>query len=429
MPPGLVVSAPASGQGKTTVTLAVLRALARRGVDVRPFKAGPDYIDPAFLAAAAGVPCPNLDPWAMRPATLRGVAAGGAAGGGLVVVEGATGLFDGAADGTGSTADLAAGLGLPVVLVVDARGIGTSVAALVDGFRRFRADVDVLAVVLNWVGSARHEGLLRRALAGVEVLGCVPRDAALDLPSRHLGLVQAGEHEGLEAFLERAAALVEGCVDLGRLAALARPLRLGGEAGTTTSLPSPGQRVAVARDEAFAFAYPAVLDGWRREGAEVVPFSPLADEAPDGAADAVYLPGGYPELHAGRLAGSGRFLAGLREAAGRGAFVYGECGGYMVLGRALVDRAGRSHAMAGLLPVETSFAAPRLHLGYREIRAVADTPLGERFRGHEFHYAREVAREGPALFEAWGADGEALGAQGCVAGRVAGSFLHLVDRW
>lgn len=426
---GLVIAAPSSGQGKTTATLAILRALARRGVDVRPFKAGPDYIDPRFLAAAAGREARNLDPWGMRAATLRGQLAT-AAGADLALVEGATGLFDGALDGTGSTADLAAMFGLPVVLVVDARGMGASAAALVDGFRRHRGDVDVAAVLLNRVGSARHEGLLRRALGGVEVVGCLPRDDGLVVPSRHLGLVQAAEHPGLEVFLERAADLADAGVDLARLTALARPARLDGDVGDTP-LPPLGQRIAVARDEAFAFAYPAVLEGWRQAGAEVVPFSPLGDEGPDVGADAVYLPGGYPELHAGRLAGNGRFLAGLRAAAGRGAFIYGECGGYMALGERLVDREGCSHAMAGLLPVVTSFAEPRRHLGYREIVAAAGTRLGEagaRFRGHEFHYASELERQGAALFGAWGADGERLGERGCVVGSVAGSFLHLVDR-
>jgi cobyrinic acid a,c-diamide synthase len=221
-------------------------------------------------------------------------------------------------------------------------------------------------------------------------------------------------------------------VDLDRLLTLASSARLGGGEDTATPPLLPlGQRIAVARDEAFAFAYPAVLEGWRRAGAEVAPFSPLGDEGPDAAADAVFLPGGYPELHAGRLAGNGRFLAGLRAAAGRGAFVYGECGGYMTLGERLVDREGRAHAMAGLLPAATSFEVPRRHLGYREMTVSTDTPLGTtgtRFRGHEFHYASEVGRRGTALFEACGADGETLGAQGCVAGTVAGSFLHLVDR-
>ena len=396
---------------------------------VRPFKVGPDYIDPAFLAAASGAPALNLDPWAMRPETLAGLVAT-AAGAELVLVEGVTGLFDGAADGSGSTADLAAMLGLPVLLVVDARGMGASVAALVDGFRRHRADVDVAAVVLNRVGSARHERILRAALGDIPVLGCLPREADLELPSRHLGLVQATEHPALETFLERAAALAESCLDLDLLARLARPLALRPGAAPDL-LPPLGQRIAVARDEAFAFAYPALLASWRRAGAELLPFSPLADEAPDAAADAVYLPGGYPELHAARLAGNARFLAGLRAAAARGAAVYGECGGYMVLGERLTDREGRTWPMAGLLPVATSFAEPRLHLGYRDVALLGASPLGvagARFRGHEFHYARETERRGPALLEARTADGERRGPQGCIAGRVAGSFVHLIDR-
>ncbi|MBM3561000.1 MAG: cobyrinic acid a,c-diamide synthase, partial [Alphaproteobacteria bacterium] len=194
----------------------------------------------------------------------------------------------------------------------------------------------------------------------------------------------------------------------------------------------PGQRIAVARDIAFAFAYPALLDAWRRAGAEVLPFSPLEGEAPDTAADAVFLPGGYPELHAGRLAAAAGFLAGLRAAAGCGAVVYGECGGYMVLGRGLVDADGVRHEMAGLLALETSFAARRLSLGYRQARLMADGPLGRAgtaFRGHEFHYAT-VTAEGPgeALFALADAAGRQRGNAGLVAGRVAGSFVHLIDR-
>ncbi|MCH8808664.1 MAG: hypothetical protein IH993_02345 [Proteobacteria bacterium] len=197
-------------------------------------------------------------------------------------------------------------------------------------------------------------------------------------------------------------------------------------------LPPLGQRIAVARDTAFAFAYPFVLDGWRAAGAEITTFSPLDDEAPDPAADAVYLPGGYPELHAGRLAANSRFLEGLRGAAGRGAAIYGECGGYMVLGRGLVDAEGRRHALAGLLPVETSFVQPKMTLGYREAELVADGPLGPagaRYRGHEFHFASPLGTQGAApLFRCRDALGAARGDPGGRIGTVMGSFLHLVDR-
>ncbi|HZB90885.1 MAG TPA: cobyrinate a,c-diamide synthase, partial [Stellaceae bacterium] len=298
-----------------------------------------------------------------------------------------------------------------------------------------RPEVPVAGVIFNRVGGPRHaatlENSVRTALPGLAILGHVPRHADLALPERHLGLVQAAEHADLDGFLDRAATLVGNAVDLGRLAALARRSSL---AALPAALPlSPlGQRIAVASDVAFAFAYPAMLEAWRSAGAEVIRFSPLAGEAPRPDTDAVFLPGGYPELHAGRIAANRPFLAGLTEAAQRGATLYGECGGYMVLGRGLADAAGARHAMAGLLPLETSFAERRRQLGYREARLAAEGPLGAAgtlYRGHEYHYATITAEdEGAPLFAAFDADGGALGAAGRIKGRVMGSFLHLVDR-
>ena len=433
---GLIIAAPASGSGKTVVTLAILRALARGGIRVHSFKVGPDYIDPAFHAAATGRPCFNLDPWAMRPATIAQLLDRLCADAELVVGEGVMGLFDGASDGTGSTADLAAMTGWPVILVVDVRGQAASAAALLRGFASHRADVAVAGVIFNRVGGEAHADTLRRAVAplGLPVLGCLPRVEQLTLPERHLGLVQAGERAGLPEFLEAAADVAERCLDLGRLRSLARAARAGGAIETDHSgggLPPLGQRIAVARDIAFAFAYPALLDQWRDAGAELSFFSPLADEAPSADADAIYLPGGYPELHAGRLAGNGHFMRALRAAAGRGAIIFGECGGYMVLGAGLVDPNGESHAMAALLPLQTSFAQRRLHLGYRRARLAMDCALGARgaaFRGHEFHYAViEDEGRGDALFLCNDARGRALGGSGRWAGTVFGSFLHLID--
>ncbi|MFO1069974.1 MAG: cobyrinate a,c-diamide synthase [Geminicoccaceae bacterium] len=432
--PAILIAAPASGSGKTTTTLAVLRALRRRGLRVGSFKVGPDYIDPEFHARATGRPCHNLDSWAMRFGTLAALLDAAGRDADIVVGEGVMGLFDGAPDGSGSTADIAALLGLPVVLVLDVRAMGASVAALADGFVRFREDVDVTALILNRVGSEAHDRALREALdarLSTPVLGAFPQLGGLALPSRHLGLVLAQEHGDLEAFLDGAAAAAEGALDLDRLVRLARPPSVATLHAEAVPVPPPGQRIALARDAAFAFAYAATLQGWRRRGAELVPFSPLADEAPDAAADAVVLPGGYPELHAGRLAGSGRFLAGLRAAAARGAFVYGECGGYMVLGEALVDAQSLRHPMAGLLPVVTSFAERRRHLGYRRIELLDGCPLGEAgtgFRGHEFHYACEIANHGVPFLRAADVRGHELGPVGCRAGSVAGSFLHLIDR-
>lgn len=432
--PGIIVAAPASGAGKTTLTLGIMTALHRRGLKVGSFKVGPDYIDPAFHTMVTGRPAYNIDPWAMRFETLAGLLEESGRGCDILVGEGVMGLFDGAADGSGSTADVAALFGVPVVLTVDVTGMGASVAALIDGFRRHREDVDILGVILNRIASPAHLELLSRACfehVSTPVIGSIPRDATLSLPSRHLGLVQAAEHPDLASFLDAAADLVEARLDLDRIQRLARPPSVSLLGPDTRPLPALGQRIAVAHDRAFAFTYAAVLEGWRRQGAELLPFSPLADEAPDVSADSVYLPGGYPELHPAALAGNDRFLAGLRAAAERAAFIYGECGGYMVLGRSLIDRQGKSHPMAGLLPVVTSFAEPKLHLGYRQIELISPCPLGRLgagYRGHEFHYAREHERSGTALFHARCARGQDLGEQGCRSGSVMGSFLHLIDR-
>jgi cobyrinic acid a,c-diamide synthase len=434
MPPGLILAAPESGGGKTVVALALIGALRRRGLRVGAAKSGPDYIDTAFLAAASGCACRNLDAWAMRPATIAAALAALACD--LVLCEGAMGLFDGiGASGEGSTAALARLVGWPIVLVVDAAGMGASVAALVAGFARHRPETRLAGLILNRVGSDRHRDLLAVALAAelpeLPLLGALPRAAELVLPSRHLGLVQASEHDALPSLLDRAAALAERHIDVARLAALARPSALAAAEGQAP-LPPLGQRIAVARDAGFAFAYPATLEGWRSKGAALSFFSPLADEAPDDAADAVFLPGGYPELHAGRLAAARRFRAGLAAAAQRGAVIYGECGGYMVLGRGLVDAHGARHAMAGLLPLETSFSQRRLHLGYRAARLAAPGPLGPkgaRYRGHEFHYATiSEEQAGARLFDLADGEGAALAPGGARIGTVMGSFVHLVDR-
>jgi len=432
---GLIIAAPGSDSGKTVVTLGLLRHLARSGVAVASAKAGPDYIDPAFHAAATGRPCFNLDPWAMRPGTRAAAVARASDGADLVVCEGVMGLFDGATVYEGSTADIAAKGGWPVVLVIDVRAQAASAAAVLRGFAGHRASVAIDGVIYNRVGSAQHADVLREAslaaLPNIPVLGCLPRTDGLELPERHLGLVQAVEHPALETFLDRAADLIDAHIDIATLRGLARPWE-GANAAVSPPLAPLGRRIAVAEDAAFAFRYPLTTEGWRDAGAEIMPFSPLADEAPAADADAVYLPGGYPELYAGRLAANARFLTGLRDAAGRGAAVFGECGGYMVLGQGLVDADGTRHAMAGLLDVETSFAERGLHLGYRRATLSVDGPLGAagfRYCGHEFHYARVIA-EGPGqpLFTCANAAGEDMGATGLVAGSVMGSFIHLIDR-
>jgi len=442
--PGLIIAAPASNGGKTVLTLALLRHLRDLG-DKTPvaFKTGPDYIDPAFHSAATGDPCWNLDPWAMRPETLAAlIATRGGDEYGLAICEGVMGLFDGAATGragemAGSTADLAALTGWPIIFVVDVGGQGASAAALVRGFATHRPDITLAGVVFNRVGGPRHEEILRlamtKALPDIPVLGALPTDPRLTLPSRHLGLVQAREHPDLEAFLNQAAAWLSKHMDIDALIEMARPARLvPGPDKASPLLPPLGARIAVARDDAFAFSYPALIEAWRKAGAEIIFFSPLNDEPPDPAADAIYLPGGYPELNAGRLATNRNFLDGLKRAADAGVKIFGECGGYMVLGQGLIDADGARHPMAGLLPLITSFADRQRHLGYRQMRLKSDAALGkagDSFRGHEFHYAT-IKQEGPgeALFETCDAAGVDTGPCGLIEGSVAGSFIHLIDR-
>ncbi|HXW24418.1 MAG TPA: cobyrinate a,c-diamide synthase [Xanthobacteraceae bacterium] len=433
---GLLIGAPRSGAGKTIVTLALLAALKRRGVAVRAAKAGPDYIDPAFHAAATGHASINLDTWAMPPALLDALMPEAASGADLVAIEGAMGLFDGVPGPpgrTGAAADLAARFGIPVLLVLDVSGQSQTAAALVRGLAAHDPAVRIGSVVLNRVGSERHRRLASDAIAalGVPVVGALPRDESLALPERHLGLVQAAERADLAGWLDRLAHTADRHVDIDALLASAAPLAVPPRPPQDRAgeIPPPGNRIALAADDAFSFMYPHVLDGWRRAGAEVVRFSPLANEPPPEDCDCCWLPGGYPELHAGALAAAARFRAGIaRFAASRP--VHGECGGYMVLGEGLIDASGARHAMTGLLGHVTSFAERRLHLGYREARLLAECPIGSaraRVRGHEFHYASlmSAGNEEP-LAELADGQGRPLGRAGGRRGRVTGTFFHAI---
>ncbi|MEO1016813.1 MAG: cobyrinate a,c-diamide synthase [Pseudomonadota bacterium] len=432
--PTILIAAPASGSGKTILSLGLISALRRQGLKVGSFKIGPDYIDPRFLEAASERPCLNADSWAMRFSTLAGVIESAGRDADIVIGEGVMGLFDGAPGGKGSTADIAAMFGIPVILLVDVQRMGASAAALIEGFRRHRDDVAIDGIVLGQVASDTHDLVIRYACDdtfSTPVLGSMPRRQELALPSRHLGLVQALEHAELALIIDAAASLVEERLDLGRLRRLARHPNVTSLPTPAEPLPPLGRRIAIARDAAFSFGYPLVIDGWRSAGAEIALFSPLADEPPARDADAVYLPGGYPELHAGRLAANAAFLDGLRQRAKAGATIYGECGGYMVLGQTLVDRDGVGHTMAGLLPVTTSFAEPKLHLGYRQVKTLGATALGEpetAYAGHEFHYASELENKAAPIFDCQDAHGKAVGSHGAHLDHVFGSFIHLIDR-
>ena len=432
-PRGLVVAAPRSGSGKTILTLGLMRALRRNGLAVAGAKCGPDYIDPGFHAAATGRPGVNLDSWAMAPDLIATLAARAAAGADLVICEASMGLFDGIpapAGRSGASADVAKALDWPVLLVLDVSGQSQSAAAIVKGCMTYDPAIRLAGVVLNRVASPRHDRLVRDAIGalGVPVLGSLPRAAKLVLPERHLGLVQAEETGELEATLEAIADFVAAHADLAGILAEAQELPPGRGARAAAIAP-PAQRIALARDAAFSFIYPHLLDHWREAGAEIEFFSPLADEAPPMSCDFCWLPGGYPELHAGRLAAAARFLDGLRSFA-RAKPVHGECGGYMVLGESLTDADGERHRMAGLIGLETSFAQRKMQLGYRRAELVADGPFGRagtRLKGHEFHYASMIARGGDAPFamvgDAYSSDLQPTGNR---REHVTGSFFHLI---
>ena len=427
--PGLLISAPSSGTGKTTVMLGLLRALAEDGLSVQPFKSGPDYIDPAFHRAAARRPAFNIDTWAM-PRSLIGGISEQSLGADIIVAEGSMGLYDGVATrgetGFGSSAETALKMGWPVVLVIDVGGQAQSAAATALGFKTYNPNLPFAGVILNRCASARHERLARLGMdqAGVSVLGVLPRRGDLTLPERHLGLIQAVEHPDLEQAIQGYAAFLRAHVDLNAIKAAAR-------AGPTTTgaLPKPpAQRIALAQDAAFSFTYPHILTGWRNAGAEILPFSPLADTPPAVDADLVWLPGGYPELHAGRLAANTTYLNGLRRHA-RSKPVHGECGGYMALGEALIDKEGTRHQMAGLLGLVTSYEKRKFHLGYRQATLQAPMPgfgQGARLRGHEFHYSTILEEPDAPLALVGDADGNPVPETGSIRGHTTGTFFHLI---
>ncbi|MEZ5776871.1 MAG: cobyrinate a,c-diamide synthase [Paracoccaceae bacterium] len=431
MPPGLIISAPASGTGKTTLMLGLLGAFRARGLTVQPFKNGPDYIDPAFHRAASGRVSVNLDSWAMGADRIAGLI-GIAKDADLVLAEGSMGLFDGVAQpgetGTGASADLSALTGWPVVLVLDVSGQAQSAAAAALGFATMQPDVSVAGVVLNRVASPRHEALVRAGMdaIGIRVLGALPRKGSIEMPERHLGLVQAEETPDLDRIIADAAAFVAEHIDLDTVREAAGKTRMG--ATPSLRVVPPGQRIALARDEAFSFVYPHLLDGWRAEGAEILPFSPLADEAPDEHADCCWLPGGYPELHGAKLAAASGFREGLRLFA-ESRPVHGECGGYMAMGAAIIDKSGKRHEMAGLLGLVTSYEKRRMHLGYRLAKLDASIPChaaGTRLRGHEFHYSTILDQPDMALAQVVDANGDAVPETGSRRGTATGTFFHLI---
>ncbi|MGW5055404.1 cobyrinate a,c-diamide synthase [Actinokineospora sp. NPDC004072] len=419
----LVIAAPASGSGKTTVATGLMAALRARGHRVAPFKVGPDYIDPGYHALATGRPGRNLDPNLVGEDRIAPLFRHGSAGADIAVVEGVMGLFDGRIEnGFGSTAHVAGLLDAPVVLVVDARGQSSSIAALLHGFRSYRPGVRLVGVVLNQVGSERHEEVLRAACedVGLPVLGALRRAGAVDVPSRHLGLVPAAER-GASAVraVEAMAELVASSVDLAAVVAAASDAApVGGSVWAAEREVERGSSVvvAVAGGPAFTFGYAEHVELLAAGGAEVVVVDPVRDaELPAGVAGLV-LPGGFPEQHAEALAANARLREEVAAAVRRGVVVHAECGGLLYLGKRL-----DGWEMCGVLPVAAEMSS-RLVLGYRDAVAVAESCLyavGERVTGHEFHRTRTVPGWGDRAAWGWGG-----GVEGFVVGGVHASYLH-----
>ena len=430
---GLVIAGTQSGVGKTTVTLGLLAALRRRGLVVQPFKVGPDFIDPGHHTRAAGRVSRNLDGWMLDRETNAALFARQARGADVAVVEGVMGLFDGY-DGlsdAGSTAQMAKWLGLPVLLVVNARAMARSAAALVHGFASFDPDLSLAGVIFNRIGSPTHLEYLQQgltALPGVRAFGGLPRDAELAIPERHLGLATTEDHPLGEAYLEHLANWLEAHLDLDGL--LASLPRLSLPAAPTVKTIPPAVRLGVARDQAFCFYYPENLELLAEAGAELVPFSPLNDRELPAGLHGLYLGGGYPELYAGPLAANAGLRQAIKAAAAAGLPIYAECGGLMYLATEIRDLEDRAHPMAGVFPFKVRML-PRLKaLGYREVTLTAAGllgPEGTRARGHEFHYSEMVGEPAGVArrYRVTPRKGGEAAAEGYSAGNVLASYVHL----
>ena len=431
----IIIAGVSSGVGKTTIAMGIMATFAQR-MSVQSFKAGPDYIDPSYHTYATSRPSRNLDTWLLAPDAISELFLRGTSGAEIAVIEGVMGLFDGrSGEGdAGSTAHLAKLLGAPVVLVVDAAKVARSAAAIVMGFRLFDPGVNLAGVILNRIAGPRHYKMVAGPIereAGVPVLGYLPRDPELAMPERYLGLIPTSEAALSAGYLQRLAGACQRYIDLNSLEAIAagapelRPLTSEGRLFPAQDV-HRSTIIAVARDAAFSFYYEDNLDLLRAWGAEVAEFSPLANEAlPDGTAG-VYLGGGFPELYATELAASDRTMAALRAAAAMGMPIYGECGGLMYLGTKMRDSLGHEHTMVGLIPARTAITSNRLSIGYRELRALRDTPMldaGGTVRAHEFHYSSLLAETATemAAYEA----GEPARQEGFSIGSVTASYMHV----
>ncbi|HXW16498.1 MAG TPA: cobyrinate a,c-diamide synthase [Terriglobia bacterium] len=398
---GFVVAGPASGVGKTTVTLALMAAFRKREMQVQPFKCGPDFIDAGHHTRACGRASRNLDGWMLSSDKNRDIFFRSAVGADVCIVEGVMGLFDGASgkSDVGSTAEMVKLLGLPVVLVVDASSVARSVAALVHGFETFDPEVKLLGVIFNKVAGPTHYALLRDAVesaCGAAPLGYLPRDQRIQIPERYLGLFTAGEDLLPDSNWSLLAGIAEEHINLEKLLGSAASFDAQTPAGES-ALTRARVRVGVARDRAFCFYYEDNLDALRAAGAEIVEFSPMKDVALPVNLDALYFGGGYPELYAELLSANESMIVSLRRFADEGGAIYAECGGLMYLADKIVTRDGKAFPMAGILPLSVQMTERLVNFGYAEVCLTADCiwgVAGSRARGHSFHCST-IADPGP----------------------------------
>ncbi|SFW57916.1 cobyrinate a,c-diamide synthase [Selenomonas ruminantium] len=429
--PRLVIAATQSGAGKTTIVTGLLAALRQRGLSVQSFKAGPDYIDPGYHALASGQPAHNLDSWLTPKEILPEILAAEAEHADIAIVEGVMGLYDGGRQGISSTAEIAKIIKAPVLLVIDAKSMGASAAAIAKGFRDYDPSVKLAGVILNRLGSDTHEAMIREAMAGIDmpVYGALRRNDGLRMPERHLGLVPVEENKERE-LIGRMGEAVAGQLDLDRLLELARsaePLAI-----EESSLPGAGAyscRIGVAKDEAFSFYYPASLKVLARLGAEIVPFSPLHDEKLP-AVDGLFIGGGFPEMFAGQLAANAAMRQAVWQAAQNDMPILAECGGYMYLMDSLQDFAGVSHPMGGVFAGQAVMTEKLQMVGYVEAELQKDSLLGKagtKLKGHEFHFSkeREPIQQDKAPFIFRKLRNNSQYPAGQQVKNVLGSYLHL----
>lgn len=426
---GILISGVSSNSGKTIITASILRLLYNRGIDVRGFKIGPDYIDTAYHEIASCAKSYNIDMWSMRENTINDIFN---TGGKLGIIEGVMGLFDGAADGSASSAAVAVKYNLPIILIIDAFGQSQSVCAIINGFNLFDENVKIAGVIFTRIGSIKHEKLLDNAMSkylpNIKVFGYIYRNDKFEIDNRHLGLVQACEDKNLSKKFDEIGEILEKSLDVDGLLSIASDVKV--ENLETDYIKPLGKKIAVASDNAFNFKYNHVIRAWENSGSTIHYFSPLNDEAPLNDCDAMFLPGGYPELYLNELSSNHNFLNSVREFKKEGKVIYGECGGYMVMGKYITGKCGKQYDMLGILNIATSFAVRKLQLSYCDITVENDSicEKGNKLRGHEFHYSVEIENNSLPLFEVTDVLGMSTRKVGSVNDNAFGSYIHIIDK-